>query len=252
MDREVFAIHSELEETHWWFTARRSILRRVVDAVTAERPGKTVLDIGCGVGATLTAFHPDYRAIGFDPSPDAIEFGRDRHPGIDLRVGDVDDARSCVEAADVVLLNDVIEHVADDRALLSPLVERMRPGSVLLVTVPADMRLWSPHDVALGHFRRYDVGLLRRATLGQPLDEIFLSYFNSRLYPLVRGARLLARFRRVSSGEKGTDLRATPWPLNALLHRVFAGEGDRLVRVIGGKARPYSRGVSLIAAYRRV
>ncbi|HXZ48846.1 MAG TPA: class I SAM-dependent methyltransferase [Usitatibacter sp.] len=251
MDRDVFAVHSDLERTHWWFTARRAILRRVVDALGA-RPGDTVLDIGCGVGATLAAFHPDYRAVGFDPSPDAIEFGRARHPGIDLRVGGVEEAGAFVAAADVVLLNDVIEHVPDDRALLAPLVGRMRPGSLLVITVPADMRLWSPHDVALGHHRRYDRDLLARAVDGLALRTVFVSHFNARLYPLVRLARAVARLRGESAGEKGTDLRPTPRPLNALLHRAFAGEAGRLARIAEGKAAPYRHGVSLIGAYRRV
>ena len=251
MDRDVFAIHSELESSHWWFAARRRILREVVDALGGAAPGRTVLDIGCGVGATLTAFHPDYRALGIDPSADAIEMGLQRHPGVDLRVGGPAEAQALAAAAEVVLLNDVIEHVPDDRALLAPLVERMRPGTLLVVTVPADMRLWSPHDVALGHYRRYDPAMLGRAMAGLPLQPLFVSYFNARLHLPVRLARALARLRKASTGERGTDLRPTPRLLNALLERVFAGEAQRLRKVIAGRAAPYRMGVSLIGAWRR-
>ena len=250
MDRDVFAIHSELESTHWWFAARRTILRRVVDACGGRAVG-TVLDIGCGVGATLGAFHPDYRAVGFDPSPDAIEFGRARHPGIDLRVGGIAEAAGFASEADVVLLNDVIEHVPDDRALLEPLAARLRRGALLIVTVPADMRLWSPHDVALGHYRRYDLGMLAHATEGLGLRTLFVSPFNARLYPLVRLARWAARARGESTGHQGTDLRPTPAPLNAALRSLFAGEAARLEGIAAGRAAPYRHGVSLIGAYRR-
>jgi len=252
MDRESFAVHSALEQSHWWFQARREILRRVVDALTGKPRGMTIVDIGCGVGATLAAFHPDHHAVGYDPSADAIAFGRERHPGIDLRVGGIDEARAGVAAADVVLLNDVIEHVADDRALLRPIVAAMRAGAILVVTVPADMRLWSAHDEALGHFRRYNVALLARATEGEPLHPLFVSYFNSRLYPVVFAARSLGRLRRARRGADELDIRPTPPPLNAALRRCFAGEARRLLGVIAGTARPYRRGVSLISAYRRL
>ncbi|MGC4001909.1 MAG: hypothetical protein QM811_01660 [Pirellulales bacterium] len=58
--------------------------------------------------------------------------------------------------ADLVMLNDVLEHVRDDFLLLSRVMAELRPGAICLLTVPADMALWSPHDVAFGHYRRYD------------------------------------------------------------------------------------------------
>lgn len=249
MDRRSFEAHAALEQAHWWFQARRSILRRIADRLLEADHGRTVLDIGCSVGNNLAAFHPGHRAIGFDPSADAIEIGRAQHPGMDLRVGGFDAARDAARDADLVLLNDVIEHVADDRALLAPLIAGLRTGSILLVTVPADMRLWSAHDVALGHFRRYDVPMLTAAMAFDRLQPVFMSHFNSRLYPLVRAARALGRRRPVSS-EKALDIKHTAAPLNAVLRSIFAGESSRLLRVIEGRAPPYGRGVSLIAAYR--
>ena len=249
MDRRSFEAHAALEQIHWWFQARSYILRRVADRLLGADRGKTVLDIGCSVGNNLAAFHPDHVAIGFDPSPDAIEIGRANHPGIDLRVGDFEAARHAAGTADLVLLNDVIEHVPDDRALLAPLVAGLRPGSILLVTVPADMRLWSAHDEVLGHYRRYDAPMLTRAMAFDRLEPLLLSHFNSRLYPVVRLARALGRHRRARS-EEALDIKRTAAPLNAILRAVFAGEARRLLGVLERRAAPYSYGVSLIAAYR--
>jgi SAM-dependent methyltransferase len=249
MDRSAFEVHAALEQDHWWFQARRHILRTVGDRLLGADRGKTVLDIGCSVGNNLAAFHPDHRAIGFDPSPDAIEIGRGQHPGMDLRVGDFDAARDAARDADLVLLNDVIEHVPDDRALLAPLVAGLRPGSILLVTVPADMRLWSAHDEVLGHYRRYDAPMLTRAMAFERLEPLLLSHFNSRLYPVVRLARALGRRRRPTA-ESALDIKRTAAPLNAALRAIFAGEASRLLGILEGRATPYPNGVSLIAAYR--
>jgi 2-polyprenyl-3-methyl-5-hydroxy-6-metoxy-1,4-benzoquinol methylase len=251
IDRDIFAAFAAAEQTHWWFAARRSILRRMVDAIMPPKPGRRVLDIGCGVASTLTAFHPDYACVGYDPSPDAIEFARRRHPQFELHVGTSADAGDSIRGADVVLLNDVIEHVPDDRAMLSEVVNRMRPGATLVITVPADMRLWSPHDERMGHYRRYDEAMLARAVEGLPLQRVMVSHFMSRLYPIVRAVRMVSRFRGRAAGVSGIDLSYPPRPANALLRGIFAGEGARLLGVLRGDSRPYKFGVSLLGAYRR-
>jgi SAM-dependent methyltransferase len=251
IDRSIFAAFAAAEEHHWWFAARRSILRQVVDVIVPAKAGRTVIDIGCGVGSTLTAFHPEYACIGFDPSPDAIEFAREHHPEFELHVGAAEVAAEFVGRADVVLLNDVIEHVADDRALLSGVASRMRPGAALVVTVPADMRLWSPHDERMGHYRRYDLEMLKGAVASLPLERVFVSYFMSRLYPVVRIVRTLSRWRGRAAGVSGIDLSTPPRLANAALTRIFAGEAGRLVSSATGRALPYRRGVSILGVFRR-
>ena len=252
IDRDIFAAFAQAEQTHWWFAARRKILRGIVDAVVAPRPGSSrVLDIGCGVGSTLTAFHPDYACVGYDLSADAIEFARRHHPEFELHVGTSSDAVASARTVDVVLMNDVIEHVADDRAMLSEVIDAMRPGSVLVITVPADMRLWSPHDERMGHYRRYDEAMLARSVEGMPVRPVVVSHFMSRLYPIVRAVRTISRARGRAAGVSGIDLSYPPRPANALLREIFAGECRRLLGVLRGDARPYRYGVSLLGADRR-
>lgn len=251
IDRDIFAAFSAAEQTHWWFAARRSILRRIVDAVAAPAPGRRVLDIGCGVASTLTAFHPDYACVGYDLSPDAIGFARAQHPEFELHVGASSAAARSVPAVDVVLLNDVIEHVPDDRAMVAEVAAAMRPGATLIITVPADMRLWSPHDERMGHYRRYDEPMLARAVDGLPLEPLMVSHFMSRLYPIVRAVRAFSRVRGRAAGVSGIDLSYPPRPANALLRAIFAGEADRLLGVLRGDSHPYKFGVSLLGAYRR-
>jgi 2-polyprenyl-3-methyl-5-hydroxy-6-metoxy-1,4-benzoquinol methylase len=251
MNRDVIETHARVERQHWWFEARRRIMRAVADAAHPADMAPRVLDMGCGVGAMLTAFRSGYSCIGYDPAPDAIEFGRERHPDFDLRLGSAADAAPDIARASIVLLNDVLEHVPDDRALLTTVVEAMRPGAVLIVSVPNDMRLWSPHDEALGHYRRYDPYMLGNIVGTLPLHTRLLSHFNTRLYPIVRGRRMLTRFTGHASGHDGTDLSIPAAPVNDLLTRVFAGEARRLVAALAGRARPYARGVSLLAVLER-
>jgi SAM-dependent methyltransferase len=62
---------------------------------------------------------------------------------------------------DLLLLLDVIEHVADDAAFLRDLVTRFSPANGrLLLTVPAFQALYGRHDAFLGHYRRYTLAEL--------------------------------------------------------------------------------------------
>ena len=65
-----------------------------------------------------------------------------------------------------VTLLDVLEHQEDDAQFIGGLVAKMEPGSVLLLTVPALPKLWSPWDEALGHYRRYTRSSLLDASMG--------------------------------------------------------------------------------------
>ncbi|MCG6957018.1 MAG: class I SAM-dependent methyltransferase [Gemmatimonadetes bacterium] len=251
MNRDVIEMHARVEREHWWFEGRRRILRAIADATVPQGHPLRVVDIGCGLGATLTAFRDRYECVGYDPNSDAIEFGRVLHPDFDLRIGTAADAASDIERASVVLLNDVIEHVPDDRALVQPMVTAMAPGNLLIITVPADMRLWSPHDVALGHYRRYDEDTLSLVWEGLPVRVRLLSRFNARLYPIIRVVRSVARVVGRSSGGAGTDLQRPTPGVNRLLTWLFAGERRRLLTTLTGRGTSYRQGVSLLAVLER-
>jgi hypothetical protein len=78
------------------------------------------------------------------------------------------------------------------------------------------------------------------------------SYYNARLYPIVRGVRGMNRLLGRSSGAAGTDFNVPRPAVNRILERTFAGEAATLVKVIRGKRRQgYRTGVSLIALLRR-
>jgi hypothetical protein len=150
------------------------------------------------------------------------------------------------------LLTDVLEHVADDFAMFSELVAPLEPGAYLLVTVPADLALWSEHDRAFGHYRRYDNERLVQIWQGLPVRPVFVSHFNARLYPIVKLVRRWNRLSGRAVGEFGTDFRMPRRFVNSALRQCFAGERRRLVQLARGQtATPYRRGVSLMALLER-
>ena len=252
MQTEQFQLHSRMEESHWWFTGRREILRRLVREILSSS-GRSILDIGCGTGGNLASFASEHRCTGWDPFEEAIGLARRRYPSVRFLSGPFDEAApSFPSQPDLILVMDVLEHVERDRDLLSRLVSMVRPGGQLLITVPAGMELWSPHDVAVGHFRRYSRPQLEALWATEPVSVPLVSYFNARLYPAVRLARFWTRRTGCSGGEAETDFRVPPAPFNRLLDQIFASEAAVLTGLLGKKpGTGFRRGVSLIAVLKK-
>ncbi len=249
MDAPAFEQHARVEATHWWFTARRQILLRMIDRI-AGGVRVSIADIGCGTGGNAAAFAAAGHAVlGIDPSPDAIALARHRFPTVEfVQSGDPESARGHLAGGGIAVLGDVLEHVADDGELLARAVDVMPVGGHVVITVPADPDLWSPHDVAFGHHRRYRTADLAALWRHLPVDARLLTPFNARLRPAVAAVRRLARRRRPVAGG---DLTIPAGFMNAVLRQIFAGEANRLVAAITTGAPPYRNGVSLLAVLRR-
>jgi SAM-dependent methyltransferase len=236
MDPALWEEISAVEDRHWWFTARRSIILHLVSQLAPE--GVSVLDIGCGTGFTLEALAARFDAWGVEP--DAGVRARVRNAVRDRVLGG--DTRDLSALAgrtfDVVLLLDVLEHVEDDRAELSSAAHALAPGGKLVITVPANPSLWSDHDERNGHYRRYTEDSLRALLTAAGLSPTLLTHINSRLYPL-------ARLHRKRASSSSAELQMPPALLNILFRRLFAGEAHHL-------ARGYSRGLSLLAVTQQV
>lgn len=247
-----FKLQAEMEEEHWWHRGKKRILSALIRHLLPGS-GSLVVDVGCGTGGNAAFLAREHRVAGIDASAEAVEFARTRYPGVRFIHGSApEDLGALAGQADLYLLSDVLEHVRDDREFLARLVGAARPGAHFLIAVPADMSLWSPHDVSLGHYRRYGPESLARAWSGLPVSVRLLSYYNARLYFLAKAARLWGRWRGKAVGEAGTDVGKVARPLNGWLETIFAGESRILIDLLRGRrAAGYPRGVSLIALLRR-
>ena len=76
------------------------------------------------------------------------------------------------EHFDLVMSTDLWEHIEDHRTVAREALRVLRPGGVLLLAVPSGMDLWSGHDVALGHVRRYEREQLVDLVTGAGLDLV--------------------------------------------------------------------------------
>ena len=241
MERVVFDRMAELDQDHWWFLARRRILEALVRRVVRPPQKAKLLEVGCGTGHNLGM-------LGKFGKVEASELDRCARALASKRLG-----RKVKEAKlpdltmferngyDLIALLDVLEHVPDDLASLRAIHMRLKPGGALLLTVPANKWMWSAHDSAHHHFRRYTRKQLKELFLRSGLEIQLLSYFNTLLFPPIALARLIGKI----TGKESADDRLPSGPVNAVLNRVFGFESGLIGRL------PMPFGVSLVAVVRR-
>ncbi len=116
---------------------------------------------------------------------------------------------------DLVTALDVLEHVGDDHHGLREMHRVLRPGGQMLITVPAYQWLWSQHDVALDHFRRYTLGQVRERVQQAGFEIQRLTCCISLLLPAAVALRLSERLRRPTEGPHAALIELPPW-LNQL------------------------------------
>jgi len=218
MDPAYLAAHLEEDRDHWWFRGRRAVILALLRRVLP--PGShRLLELGCGSGNVLETLAEFGEAVGMEADETLAAAGRPA--GLDVRGGSLPHDR--VVAAgwpDVALFLDVLEHLDDDAAALRAAHAVLEPGGTLVVTVPAYRWLWSSHDVALGHRRRYGAAALRALVASTGFTVTYLGFFNTLLLPAVALARGWKRLR----GDGGHDLARLPAAVNDALARVFALE----------------------------
>jgi len=253
MKKTTFDIHQDLENRHWWFVARRQIILPLIDVAMADRRDDLIVDVGCGTGGTVAAFSEKYNIMGVDSSDLSIEMAKASYPHCHFHCGSMpEDLLQYAGETGLFLLMDVLEHVEKDRDFLSDLISLARPGSHILITVPAGKNLWSSHDVVAEHHRRYEYNDFCDLWRDLPVETRLVSYFNARLYPVIRLIRALTSRLGISAGRQGSDFSIPPAPINTLLTRIFAGEGASVRGLLDQSERTaYSRGVSLMALLRK-
>jgi SAM-dependent methyltransferase len=237
MERAVFDRMAELDSRHWWFVARRRILSDLIEREVKLPADARILEIGCGTGH-------NFPMLGRFGQIDALEIDDGARALASSRLGREIGSAPLPElpgiedgAYHLIALLDVLEHIEEDVASLASIRKKLAPGGRILLTVPANPWMWSAHDAAHHHHRRYSKAGLRRVIAEAGLKIETLSYFNTLLFPVAAAARIAGKVMRRSE----SDDKMPAEPVNRLLGGVFGLERHLVGRV------PLPAGVSLVA-----
>src|SRR4051812_4483357 len=210
-------------DLHWWYRGRRRIVRVELEAL-GPPPGARLLDAGCGGGQTLDVLREFGAAIGIDPDADCVARARAaprgrgrgspgtpapppraprarappraRSRGHEAAVAALPELPFDDGAFDACTCLDVLEHLSDDESALAELARVTAPAGGLLVTVPAYEALWSEHDRANEHLRRYRAHTLKPLAPRTGWEIERLTYFNTLLLAPAAIVRVAGRYRR--------------------------------------------------------
>ena len=201
---------------HFWVRRRFEVLRKLSNDLLSG--AGEMAEVGCGQGLLQRQIEDVYgKAVtGFDLS----EYGLNRNVSRISRLCCYD-IRQRNEAFhgkfDLVLLFDVLEHIADEDGFLNALLFHLAPGGKLILNVPAGAWAHSAYDVAAGHVRRYAIDDLRTVARRNGLEILEWTYWGLPLVPtlLVRKLWLTAERDQSRIITSGFDSRS-PWINKAL------------------------------------
>lgn len=209
-----------LEDTHWWYRERRHLLAKALEGRT---PGDA-LDIGAAGGGNTRVL----RSLGWRPV--AMEFGEEgaevaHERGLATVRADARALPLADDCLDLVVAFDILEHIVEDHDAVAEIRRVLRPDGTFLVAVPADPRLWSAHDEAVDHVRRYTRETLGAVLRGGGFDIASMASWNVLLRPVV------AMRRKQSAGSDLDDLHPA---VNAGLRAIITAERYLPVKQLPG------------------
>jgi SAM-dependent methyltransferase len=245
MDATLYDELHRVEQTHWWFRARRRIVWSLVERFVSPEPGQRlkICELGCGTGGNLVEIADKHDLIGVECSPHALEYARQKL-GDRVRSGWLPNGIDLPPASfDVVMLTDVLEHIEDDAASARRALQLLRPGGIVVATVPAYQWLYSPRDTHHHHFRRYGKRQFAKLWSSNQAETLLLSHYNTLLFPPAAAVRVASKILR--NRTKQGDLKLPPRVLNNLLARMMGSEANLLGRM------PLPFGLSLIGVVRK-
>lgn len=218
-DPKSFDDLAQLEAGHFWFIARNELIVGLVNKYFPN--ARRFMEVGCGTGFVLRAIAQSRKwdlLVGSELHPSGLEYAKRRLPS-EVELIQMDARHIPAEGLfDLTGAFDVIEHVADDEAILRGMRASMTEGGGIIVTVPQHPWLWSRADEVAYHQRRYRRGELEAKLRKNGFKVLFSSSFTALLLPLMAASRL-----RRGDKEEAYEFKLNP-TVNQMLLKALQAE----------------------------
>jgi len=207
----------DFEKFYWWHVGRQKIIRTFLSLLKLPANSK-ILDIGCGTGGNMEVLKEFGSVQGLDNSVQAKNFCA-KQGFNNVIVGDISDMKKMFpeQSLDLVTAFDVLEHLEDDRTAMRDVKSILKQGGYFLITVPAYQFLWSEHDEALHHKRRYDYKQLKERLQESGYQIIKGGYVITFIAPIIIAFRGIKNIFKSKPKESKTDYIILPGFANKML-----------------------------------
>lgn len=246
MEQHVYDQFNQLEQQHWWFCARRKYLDQVIKTLQFknDKPHQ-FCEIGSGTGGNLPMLchYADVDAVEMNDDARNIIQQKQIAGVQNVLSGHLPDNMSLDKKYDAVFSLDVIEHVEDDKAALVQIKNYINEDGWLVTTVPAYQWLWSAHDEANHHKRRYTKADYCDLLESAGYDVVYASYFNTILFPLAVLERVFSQIKSSKENAQESVVKLPGKLINSIFTFLFGLESNW-----AGKLRmPFGLSVVVVA-----
>jgi ubiquinone/menaquinone biosynthesis C-methylase UbiE len=242
MNSDEYRKMEALEATHWYYAGKREFVRAWLARIGCPEQSHQLLDCGAGSGRFAKEMESHCQVLVLDDHEAALAMLRKRFRSEQVLSLSGEQIPLSDNSLDFITALDVLEHTPDDAAVVRGFGRLLKPGGVVVITVPASMALWSDWDEVLHHYRRYSRSQLRVLFAPDAWEIVHLNYTNVLVYPFVWAVRKWRRWFPSAGGVRSEDKIPHPW-VNAFLRWQF---------VTWAKSRfPAPFGVSLVLVARR-
>jgi ubiquinone/menaquinone biosynthesis C-methylase UbiE len=231
LDRE-YEIMYRLENSHWWFAAKKRYIEIILDCHLKDRGGN-ILDVGCGTGGMIELFKKYGRVFGMDRHEAACEYSRQRNK-FSLIKGDANKLPFKKGTFRLITMLDVLyhQHILEDEKVLEQIYGLLAPNGLILITDSAFEFLKSTHDIAVMARHRYTLKELKAKLKSSHYLIIKSTYLYFSIFPAVVMSRLVGKltlfFLKPSIH---SDLKKTNPFLNKFLTGLLNWEGSLLKHI---------------------
>jgi ubiquinone/menaquinone biosynthesis C-methylase UbiE len=172
-----------------WFKAKNNLIGVLIEKACRNRRQLKILGIGAGTGDDLVILNKYGKNYVIDIDKNALSVVDDKLCEEKI-VADACDLPYSNSFFDVVVSSDVFEHISNDKKSVSEAYRVLKENGILIFTVPSFQFLFSSHDNALHHQRRYNKKSVRNL-LSQ--FELKIFFWNSLLFLPIAIMRILKR-----------------------------------------------------------
>lgn len=220
MERKTYDEMYASEDCHWWFVARKLVLQKIIGQYLQNKKPSTVLEVGCGSGGNLKMLSTFGQISAMELDDEARDMANKKNL-CQVKKGKLPNELPFENGFDLICILDVLEHIDDDLAALQALKAKLNQQGTLLITVPAYQFLWSAHDVASHHKRRYSKQQLMQVIAKSGLTIQYITYFNTLLFPVIAAVRIM---HNILGKTTGSDVSMPSKFVNNALKTIFASE----------------------------
>jgi len=175
---------------NFWFKGKRFLIKELMIKSFGSRKDLKILNAGAGTGDVLEILDKFGKNYIIDINKKALSLV-DKKLCKEKLVADVCNLPYKENFFDVVICSDVFEHIKKDKKAVEEIYRVLKKGGKLIFTVPAFQYLYSSHDFALKHYRRYNK--LKLKELFSPFEKKEIFYWNSILFLPISLIRIIKK-----------------------------------------------------------